>query len=1252
MRWMGNTEELNAWLAGNGGASSTEVCGGEIEWSHDYTSLSDECGMTGSATVTFTAADDCGLTSTTTATFTIEDTSAPSIDVEASDMIVECDGMGNTEELNAWLAGNGGASSTEVCGGQVEWSHDYTSLSDECGMTGSATVTFTAADDCGLTSTTTATFTIEDTSAPSIDVEASDMIVECDGMGNTEELNAWLAGNGGASSTEVCGGEVEWSHDYTSLSDECGMTGSATVTFTATDDCGLTSTTTATFTIEDTSAPSIDVEASDIIVECDGMGNTEELNAWLAGNGGASASDVCGGNINWTHDIGGELNTDCGKTGSIVATFIATDACGLSSSTTATFTIEDTSPPVVIRAPDDITLSCEEESEGNGFSDWIENNAFATVEDRCGSIIWDVDIFSSEQLCGGTYLEVYNYTAADECGNSISFLASVTIIDDQPPIIHLPFEELNISCEDEIDFGEPWAEDECSEGVLLWSMEENYEYDPECSESMIITREYVVFDDCGNEAHASQKISITDSTPPTIEINPDGQFAGQSLNDFIVLSCNDMTTYDVYKHAVLLEDNCSDEVYHKMYNVTKEQGSCQEDGYVEWWVLYWSAEDMCGNVTLLEMNLLFVDVEAPVFGEIPGDVTVTCEELDNLELPFALDNCTEVAMSFTDEIGPGDCESGYRIVRTYQAVDLCGNESIYIQNILVIDGVSTLQFNELENKSITCGEEVEFDDPSITSSCGGLNIEIVDNQTSTNNGCSDSFTRVWIASDTCGNAIQISQTIAIEPDIEAPVIDNHSPILYMACGSDLPEGNLNVSDNCSEINVSFKDSLDFGECTEYHKFIRSWEAVDQCGNKANTQQVFYIAGDEQAPEFELVPSDVTINCNSDEEIQYPDAVDNCSMVHISFIDDIVAFDCDNDIRIIRNWIASDQCGNTSSIEQNIFYESDHTPPYFEDDLEDKTVECSTSWSFDIPGAKDVCSSVDLIYHDEVSFPNQPGVYQVINRTWIATDICGNQASITQQVEIVDIESPTAVYDAEIELTYEEYLDVSETLVQFDDNCSSVQLSGPIQLGSLSCNNHTVELIWVGVDGSGNETEIVQVVNVLIEDIDAVVYYYERKRCYRFEDINIQVTGGAEPYQINYQIVNTNPNLEGNSGEGDDELQNWILLNVVDDVGCHLEKYFPFNGPCDEAGPRLTITPNPALDNITLNLDVKKSDQIIVTILSRLGNVVYSEKSQIQEGGNSITMDISHIYSGTYYVLIKNTQGIHIASETIVIQDKM
>jgi len=183
------------------------------------------------------------------------DMTAPVINPIASAETVECNGEGNVTDLNTWLNSHGGANATDNCIG-VTWTNDFTGLSDDCGETGSALVTFTATDDCGLSSTIQATFTIEDTTPPSITTPASDETVECDGAGNIAELNAWLNSHGGASVMDNCGG-VTWTDDFTSLSDDCGETGSALVIFTVTDCCGLSSTTTATFTIEDTTIPVI-----------------------------------------------------------------------------------------------------------------------------------------------------------------------------------------------------------------------------------------------------------------------------------------------------------------------------------------------------------------------------------------------------------------------------------------------------------------------------------------------------------------------------------------------------------------------------------------------------------------------------------------------------------------------------------------------------------------------------------------------------------------------------------------------------------------------------------------------------------------------------------------------------------------------------------------------------------------------------------------------------------------------------------
>ncbi|MEM7396156.1 MAG: hypothetical protein AAF492_27800, partial [Verrucomicrobiota bacterium] len=73
------------------------------------------------------------------------------------------------------------------------------------------------------------------------------------------------------------------------LSDECGATGSATVTFIATDPTGNSNSCMATFTIEDTVPPAI-VCPGDLTIECGARSQP-------ARTGAATATDLCGPNV-------------------------------------------------------------------------------------------------------------------------------------------------------------------------------------------------------------------------------------------------------------------------------------------------------------------------------------------------------------------------------------------------------------------------------------------------------------------------------------------------------------------------------------------------------------------------------------------------------------------------------------------------------------------------------------------------------------------------------------------------------------------------------------------------------------------------------------------------------------------------------------------------------------------------------------------------------------------------------------------
>ena len=657
----GNIEDLNAWLASNGGASASDDCS-EVSWTNDFDALSDDCGTTGTVTVTFIAKDGCLNASTTTATFTIEDTTNPTIDVLAADQTVECDGNGNIEALNTWLATNGGAAASDICGG-VTWSNNFASLSDDCGATGSAMVTFYATDDCGNVDSTSATFTINDTNAPSIDTEASDMTVECDGAGNTNALNTWLAANGGAAASDVCGG-VTWSNNFASLSDDCGATGSAMVTFYATDDCGNVDSTSATFTINDTNAPSIDTEASDMTVECDGAGNTNALNTWLAANGGAAASDVCGG-VTWSNNFA-SLSDDCGATGSAMVTFYATDDCGNVDSTSATFTIQDISAPTFNETLPALEITAE--------CDAVAEAVVLNAADNCDA---EVPVVFTETRtdgdCTNSYTLTRTWTATDDCGNETSFTQTVVVSDNTAPTFNeeLPTAEITTECDNIVEAVVLTAADNCDTEVPVVFTETRT--DGDCANSYTLTRTWTATDDCGNETSFTQTVTVSDNTAPTFnETLPTAE---------ITAEC------DAVVEAVVLtaSDNCDTDV-PVVFTETKTDGNCANNYTL---TRTWTATDDCGNETSFTQTVVVSDNTAPevtcnditvqldangaaiiTVDDINGGTTDACSDIDTMFISQATFNC--------DNVGENEV--------TLTVIDECGNVSTCTATVTVEEG--------------------------------------------------------------------------------------------------------------------------------------------------------------------------------------------------------------------------------------------------------------------------------------------------------------------------------------------------------------------------------------------------------------------------------------------------------------------------------------------------------------------------------------------------------------------------------------
>ncbi|WP_430614524.1 gliding motility-associated C-terminal domain-containing protein [Flavobacterium sp. JP2137] len=489
------TEALNNWLSNRGGARAQDSCSA-VTWANDYTSLTTACGATGSALVTFTATDACGNAVTTTATFTIEDKTAPVITRAAQNKTVECDGSGNTTELNAWLASKGGAIATDSCS-TVDWTNDFTSLTAACGATGSALVTFTATDACGNEITTTATFTIVDTKAPIMVTPPSNELVECDGAGNIAQYNAWLANQGGALAEDACSA-VTWSHTVVETRNLCGKTQAITVNFVATDACGNQVAKQATFTTQNTTGPQFAVEAQNLTVNCDGNGNSSDLNAWLNTFGGAQAVNACSTGFTWTNNFKG-LTKACGSTGSTVVTFTVTDSCGNVNNTTATFTIIDLVAPVfTTNLPVDITLEC---------SDRLPEVAVMNAMDLCGTAEMSFNEVRVDGNCGSNYQVLRTWTATDACGNAVSHVQTITIQDTTAPVFvePLPAATVFMKCEDLKEAPVLTATDNCG-SVKVDLHEEKVAGD--CDNKYSLIRTWTATDTCGNQSVFQQTVNL------------------------------------------------------------------------------------------------------------------------------------------------------------------------------------------------------------------------------------------------------------------------------------------------------------------------------------------------------------------------------------------------------------------------------------------------------------------------------------------------------------------------------------------------------------------------------------------------------------------------------------------------------------------------------------------------------------------------------------------------------------------------
>lgn len=1014
--------------------------------------------------------DDCGNATSVDQTIHLYGEDEPYFISFPEDILLSCENMDELPSPNIEYAPGCGetllSQSEEIIAGSCEYTYDiiYTfTLTDDCGNVVSQQWTISIADNeapqiinvpddvtigCGDAIPDAVAFALDNCDpAPTISVSAETIEAAC----GYQFIRTWVA-------TDICGNTTSVSQ-VVSISDEvqpvftfvpadvviaCDVAlpvevavaiddcsdvtitwndevlndcaGSIIRHFIATDGCGNMSSADQLITRVDNQAPQFNFIPADLQLNC----SDEVPFQW------ATATDNCSEVVLTYEDV--LVEGDCA--GSFERWFHATDGCGNISSMVQTVVKTDTTEPVFVFIPADIEITCEE----------LLPTDMAEASDDCSIAVVTSYIETVSTNCPAIFRR--HFIATDACGNTADAVQEIVVVDEVAPEFSFVPENVTMSCDQPVSLGEAEATDNCSEIVVTYSDE----LVGDCAGSFI--RTFTATDLCGNTVSAQQSVTILDETAPQFTSFPEENFA----------SCESVPT--VGEGGVAYFDNCS--AIETSFTEEVINGDCPGNYTI---LRTWNLTDECGNATSATWVIHVADNTPPVLYGIPEDVTLECgiDEVADVSV-FALDNCSgevNVSLNATTEIA--DC--GYYFIRTWTAIDECGNVSTASQTAHFDDTINPYWLWNYNDTTISCDEQIPpILAPPVLDACDNDVLVFVSEEIYPGSCPNEQqIFRIYRAYDDCGNYAIFAHSIFVVDEEEPDFLDYPSEI-ELSC-TEFEVYTVSAEDNCGEVTLEYSDQLIEGESCG-GTILRTYSATDECGNTALGQQVIHLV-DNDAPVILNFPEDVVVECDAvpsidEAQVEY---TDNCSSVVIDFIEEYVPGDCINSYTLLRTWTLSDNCDNSISMTWTIEV-SDNTAPYFTELPGDMEIECTD----EIPDveliALDNCTVFPVVGVSANTVETECG--SIFTRSWFTADDCGNIAEHTQVITITDFTAPElSEYPGDLILMCGESLPEIPTITALDNCAGEVEVIFTEEISDFECGS--VIRTWCATDCVGNGT---------------------------------------------------------------------------------------------------------------------------------------------------------------------------------------
>lgn len=544
----------------------------------------------------------------------------------------------------------------------------------------------------------------------------------------------------------------------------------------------------------------------------------------------------------------------------------------------------------------------------------------------------------------------------------------------------------------------------------------------------------------------------------------------------------------------------------------------------------------------------------------PADVTVDCGSIPAAPALDVTTTCSgDVTRSYKEV---NNVTEGCGIIlRTWTAIDACSDTIRHTQIITVFDHTPPVLSGVPNGGRVSCSIIPAPKVVTATDNCDP-SIEVIFSETSAITNGYRTITRVWSATDNCGNTASDKQILIVYDDV-APFLSGVPSDTVVHCIGDVPPvPAVTATSNCSSpesITVAFNESVTPGSCPDNMTITRTWTASDKYSNTRTYKQVITVI-DNVLPVLKGVPNGGRVSCSNIPAPRTVTATDNCDPspdVVFTEVNEVI----NGCSKITRFWRATDNCGNTVSDKQ-ILQVYDATVPVISGIPANLSVSCAA----DVPAVpvvtvSDNCTPKDLIvlkFEENTSPGNCPNSF-VITRKWTATDYCGNTATGTQTITVADTVSPVVTAGSPVYniSACESFVLPMATAL---DNCSGTTqvialINGqPVNLSEYIFPTGETTVVFEATDACGN-TGIATVlvtraeppsVTVVPPDLDPV--------CGEFDSNKLTTTSSGDIAEYTWTVDGEGWSITGNANSSEvyyraSTTQALFTVIATDKYGC-------------------------------------------------------------------------------------------------------